>query len=111
MCCHLKRSGRNMNRLAFCLQSVRVLLCRVGWSSTTFRDNLAVQCSNVKGSLECLTLAHGTYRLCRNVAKQIGLYTIYWFLGAFVKLRKATISYVMSVRMAHTGRIVMKFGI
>jgi hypothetical protein len=42
-----------------------------------------------------------------------------WFLGAFAKLRKATISFVMSVRpcpsawnnSAHTGRIIMKFDI
>ena len=39
------------------------------------------------------------------------------FLGAFAKLRKATVSFVMSVRpsewnnLAHTGRIFMKFDI
>ena len=42
------------------------------------------------------------------------LHLLYQFLGAFLKLRRATIGFVMSVRLSvrnPTGRILMKFDI
>ena len=67
----------------------------------------------------------GLYWLCASVVTQLGLPATTavqeFFLGAFAKLRKATISFVMSVRpsfclyawnnSAPTGRISVKFAI
>jgi hypothetical protein len=100
------------------LQTIAAVREHSGNCVPTFRDNLSVPSSRVKmstsshrGHLYVLGRSQNKPRLLPNVTSTD------WFLGAFAKLRKAIISFVMSVcpsawnNSAPTGWIFMKFDI
>jgi hypothetical protein len=71
----------------------------------------------VKQGLGVVLNVTGSRIVFHNITCVVGLFNRYQFLGAVAKLRKATMSFVMSVRpsswnnSAPPGRIFMKFDI